>query len=165
MDEQVLKDLRSFDAVWNRVTAASQGERAAETASARPFDEAETLAALIGDELRDSRFYAALARGAGSLAPDLLCLSAAEREHLRALSAEYYLLTGRRCRPGGTCPVARSVLPGLRLAHENEVEGAAAYAAAAEETGSARLGALYRALAADEEAHAAKLRALIGRAL
>lgn len=165
MDEQVLKELRNFDAVWNRVSAAAGGEGTRGAPAAKPFDEAKTLEAFICGELRDSRFYAALARGAGGMSGALLRIAEEERGHMRALCVEYFLLTGRRCRPKSTCPVVCGALSALRLAHENEIKGASAYTAAAEETDSERLGGLYRTLAADEEAHAAKLRSLIGWAL
>ena len=94
MDHHAQQEAR----VWSRVMASS--EQARDSASACPT--AETLMALIREELADACVYRYLA-GRVCCPGDretLLCLAKEEQAHARQLSAAYFVLTGKKACPG-----------------------------------------------------------------
>ena len=163
MDDDLTAGLRNFADVWERVTGASAG-----TELQRPPEEAERLAALIRDENRDMAFYGDWAeRGSPRCRAQLLRIQGDERRHLLKLQTEYFLLTGDSCpvSPAAARGSPTGLLSALRDAYDSELQGAAAYEAAAGQTPRDDLKELYRSHAEDERAHAAVLYRLIRQAL
>lgn len=139
-------------AVWQRV----QGEK-------RNQSLPEALLSLISAALTERRGYLRLTRfGAG--AQVFRQLAQEEGCHARQLGALYFLLTGQTAaaQPGALAYDSR-LSDALRERFAQELRSAAAYRAAAERWPEHR--ALFRALAAQEQAHADTLRRLTQRVL
>ena len=150
-------DRAKFDAVWQRVRGASDGNcPAPNTAGQRSgMDESERLRRFMDGEACDARFYAALAcRCPGTSRQALLRIAADEACHLKRLRARYFLLTGAAYTPPEACPLIVTTPDALRGKHADEREGAAAYRAAAEQTPDQELKDTYLCLSQDEARHA-----------
>ena len=118
----------------------------------------------IRAELEAWRAYQFLStRSTGTVARTLASMAADERRHARRLSAAYFLISGIRFFP--PVPPHRSTGSNFWSTVRNhfwaEQQVSSAYSAAAEETADLCLAALYRELAAEENAHADFLRALV----
>ena len=105
--------------------------------------------------------YAACAQRGGRFAARLRELERDERAHLRTLQGEYFLLTGEKCLPPGSCPLPRGGLRALRSAYLDELAAAEGYRRAADAPENADLAAIYLRHASDEERHAGILKELI----
>ena len=131
-------------AVWARVRG--QGEAASL---------AETLPMMISDELTERGTYLRLQR----CAPVFRMLAREEGCHARRLTALYFLLTGQEvCAETGALPHYASFAEALRDRFAQELQSAKRYRTAAERW--PEHGSLFRALAAQEQAHADRLHRL-----
>lgn len=154
MDKNTAAALENFGEVWERVCG-----RGAESGSGG--DALETLREFIADEACAAAFYAACARRCGRFSARLRELECDERGHLRTLQGEYFLLTGEKSLPPGSCPLPRGGLQALRSAYLDELSAAEGYRLAAEAPENADLAAIYLRHASDEERHAGILKELI----
>jgi rubrerythrin len=154
MDKNTAAALENFCEVWERVCG-----RGAESGGAG--DVLGTLREFIADEACAAAFYAACAQRGGRFSARLRELERDERGHLRTLQGEYFLLTGEKCLPPGSCPLPRGGLRALRSAYLDELAAAEGYRRAAEAPENADLAAIYLRHASDEERHAGILKELI----
>ena len=147
MDKNTAAALENFGEVWERV--CGKGSESGGTGG----DALGALRDFIADEACAAAFYAACAQRGGRFAARLRELERDERAHLRTLQGEYFLLTGEKCLPPGSCP--------LRSAYLDELAAAEGYRRAAEAPENADLAAIYLRHASDEERHAGILKELI----
>lgn len=161
MDDTSIKDsLSGFEEVWQRVGGGPDPENAA-VSDAAP-GEAERLRAFMVSAANAAVQYSSLARRFKSAASLLNLLAAEERSHLRALSLEYYLLTGDTFIPKPGVPETDGLLSILRRAWQAEGRSEQSYLSA---SAISPLGPLYRAHAENERRHRSLLRGLIARTL
>lgn len=133
--------------VWRRVMAAQEEQTLQ-----------EVLPEMISDELTDHMIYLRLMR-CGIGAQTFRRLAQEEGCHIRRLKALYFLLTGQEaCAEAGAVPHFSCVTEALRDRFAEEQKGARVYRSAAERW--SEHGALFRALAAQEEEHARRLHCL-----
>jgi len=144
----------NFNAVWDRVTAAGTPD---------DFDPAEALRRFIEQKSASAEFYSALAARCRPASELLRRFACCERRHLRALQAEYFILTGDSLACDTAKPHICGVLSALRQAYLDEKAAHREFLRAAEKTDSENLSALLRSIAADDAEHARKLRELIKR--
>lgn len=155
MDKNTAAALENFGEVWERVCGKStEGGGGQDTVL-------ETLREFIADEACAAAFYSACARQNGRFASRLRELERDERGHLRTLQGEYFLLTGERSLPPGSCPLPRGGLRALRSAYLDELAAAEGYRLAANAPGNADLADIYLRHASDEERHAGILKEII----
>ena len=147
MDKNTASALENFGEVWARVCGGSEPPRTGQTT------DLDTLREFIADE--------ACARRGGRFAQRLRELERDERGHLRTLQGEYFLLTGERSLPPGSCPLPRGGLRALRAAYLDELAAAKRYRLAAESPENENLAEIYIRHASDEERHAGILKELI----
>lgn len=155
MDKNTATALENFGEVWERV--CGKGSESGGTGG----DALGALREFIADEACAAAFYAACAQRGGRFAARLRELERDERAHLRTLQGEYFLLTGEKCLPPGSCPLPRGGLRALRSAYLDELAAAEGYRRAAEAPENADLAAIYLRHASDEERHAGILKELI----
>ena len=158
-----------FDKIWARVSAANDFE-AVEPQSLtvqNPTDPVEQLRHFMDREASDARFYREMAKACrnGPAKRLFLDLAQDERDHLRKLQIEYFLLTGDTYVPNAHMPAIPSLLAALRQAYLDEEESARAYDAAARTEPNSQLAALYAELAESERRHRARVRDQITRIL
>lgn len=163
MDDTSIKNsLSGFETVWQRVGAGTQAGNAAAASESAAAGEEERLRAFMLSAAGASTLYSSLARRFRGAAPVLERLAAEERAQLRALTLEYYLLTGDsftpRVQPVGT----DGLLSTLRAAWLAEGRSEQSYLGAA---AVSMLGPLYRAHAENEHRHGETLRQLIAQVL
>lgn len=153
MDHHAQQEAR----VWSRVMASS--EQARDSASACPT--AETLMALIREELADACVYRYLA-GRVCCPGDretLLCLAKEEQAHARQLSAAYFVLTGKKACPGKPeHPCVTCVAETLRQQYFGELEGAKRY----DTMEAGQFAETFRCLSREERDHARRLLCVMG---
>lgn len=155
MDKNTAAALENFGEVWERV--CGKGAESGGTGG----DALGALREFIADEACAAAFYAACAQRGGRFDARLRELERDERAHLRTLQGEYFLLTGEKCLPPGSCPLPRGGLRALRSAYLDELAAAEGYRRAAEAPENADLAAIYLRHASDEERHAGILKELI----
>lgn len=155
MDKNTAAALENFGEVWERV--CGKGAESGDTGG----DALGALREFIADEACAAAFYAACAQRGGRFAARLRELERDERAHLRTLQGEYFLLTGEKCLPPGSCPLPRGGLRALRSAYLDELAAAEGYRRAADAPENADLAAIYLRHASDEERHAGILKELI----
>lgn len=155
MDRNTAAALENFGEVWERV--CGKGAESGGTGG----DALGVLREFIADEACAAAFYAACAQRGGRFAARMWELERDERAHLRTLQGEYFLLTGEKCLPPGSCPLPRGGLRALRSAYLDELAAAEGYRRAADAPENADLAAIYLRHASDEERHAGILKELI----
>ena len=139
-------------AVWRRVAGARETP---------PLP--EQLREMISDERTAAAAYASLTRFC-TAADAFRDISREERCHARRLAALYFLLTGQTpCAERGALPRETSYCAALRACFAAEQESARRYLAAAEAW--PEHAPLFRALAAQEQAHTQRLLRLAQRVL
>lgn len=124
--------------------------------------ERERLRAFMVSAAGAAALYSSLARRFKGPSAVLSRLAGEEREHLRALGLEYYLLTGDSFVPETGGSGGGRLLELLRWAWQAEGRSEASYLNAA---AISPLGPLYRRHAENERRHRETVRALIARAL
>ena len=155
MDKNTASALENFGEVWARVCGGSEPPRTGQTTNL------DNLREFIADEACAAAFYEACARRGGRFAQRLRELERDERGHLRTLQGEYFLLTGERSLPPGSCPLPRGGLRALRAAYLDELAAAKRYRLAADSPENENLAEIYIRHASDEERHAGILKELI----
>lgn len=151
-------DRTKFEAVWQRVMPGTPGAAVHydHSKQTRPSaaDELAQLRDFMDDEANDGQIYRALASMCGGCTRQaLLSISSDEMRHLRKLKAKYFILTGEVYMPPKACPLIYTVCDTLRRKRAGELEGAAAYKAAAEKTSINELSDTYLELSFDETKH------------
>lgn len=163
MGDSILGNLENFESVWPRVTGSRSEAAAQRRAEA---DDAAVLRRFMDGEASDAAYYTGLAqRCPDSSRQILISIAADEKEHLRRLQLEYFLMTGDTYVPSLSCPMTGGLLALLRKAYVHELEGAASYLSAAGDTDKSRLMLLYPKLAKDESRHAEAVVGLIEKAM
>lgn len=167
MEMDVLQGLENFDQVWMRVRGEpAPAARASGSVPEAAGDEVSTLLCQRMDvKCAQAKFYAAAAKQSSpAVGHVLLCLAEEERRHLRSLQLEYFLRTGRCHRPVPACSRRDSPLQNLRMAWLGEREAAAQFRKDAQSCPTDMRETLLH-IAAEDEAHAARLRALLKSAI
>ena len=128
--------------------------------------ELDRLCEMMDNELASEQFYRQLApKFSKQPAHRLLQAAQDEARHLRALQMEYFLLTGDSYSPSAENAEIPGCLSALRSGYHAERTAYDGYMAAAQETASTALAAVFIDNAADEARHAQMLREMIGKAL
>lgn len=164
MDENRAMQLKKYDHVWLRVTPdvdpyAVPAGRAESPAAVKKGSGAERLLEKMAQEAAARDCYLSLAKGGSGL---FRRLAAEESRHIRALGAMYFLLAGELPPRQETLKAAlpEDKRQALRERYREECLSAQEYAAMAEcMQGDA--AEMLRALAKEEQSHAAKLRRLL----
>lgn len=160
MEEKTVFDLGGFDQVWRRVNGGAPSLPPQPQSTG-----AVTLRSFIERASAAAAFYSALSARSSSVMRTLRRLAVEEREHMRRLQVEYFLIKGDTCAPSRSCPVRGSVLGDLRKAYLGELANAEQFRSAVQTAETPELAALYAELAEAETRHAAALRGLIAAAM
>lgn len=160
--EEVIHSLDGFEQVWERVSGKAP---CADGQAVPQNDEAQMLCQRIEAAAAAAAGYELLMRRCGALASKLSPLRAQEREHVRSMQLEYFLLTGESCPCSTRAALPTGQLAALRSLYLAVQERQRAYQQAERSTRQEPLRTLYASLADSAGEHAAVLRRLIGASM
>lgn len=153
MDEKLALSTNEFAEIWHRVND--------ETGSGSCPSEEAVLSSLIEQSARAATFASSLAKMFPNPGRSVLQTQAAEeRNRLRNLRAEYFLLTGESFAPKSSCSGVSGKLASLRELYFMQQKNAAAFHAAAE-TASPERAEMFHQYAEETECSAKESRRLL----
>ena len=161
MDEDLQKSLRGFDKLWDRMTTASGDDLSAEASMDALCQ--RYMREFMDTKCQGSLFYTKLAEClTGPVRAAILKIAREEKEHLKTMQTEYFLLVGDSYIPDkAKLPRINGAVTALRDACRDKREREEKYIRAVRDINYSGIQMIFGNLALEERNHAERIKQLI----